>query len=150
MRAARQRGRADAARSHEALERAEPGQHAEVLPEPVDRLAHLIDSLLDDVSQKTPRLLEIPNLPWVDRHQPRRGGVDGDGIITEDECTTSPGLALDRPVALHAHDAVDDGKARHRQRAVDVEDALVDARPVQDVLRPAVDSARDAAKHVLE
>ena len=57
--------------------------------------------------------------------------------------------ALDRSVALHAHDPVHDGQPR-LDRGRHVHDRLLQARPVQHVLGPAVDPARDDAEHVLE
>src|SRR5207247_10960796 len=59
-------------------------------------------------------------------------------------------LALDRPVALHTHDAVDDGELRYRDGALDVDDALVESRPVKHVLRPSVHRAGNHAEQILE
>src|SRR6266542_1466578 len=52
------------------------------------------------------------------------------------------------PVSFHRDDAVRDDEV-HRYCRADIEDASVDALPMQDVLRPPVLRARDHAEHIL-
>src|SRR6516165_2325567 len=54
---------------------------------------------------------------------------------------------MQRSVAFHRNDAVRDDEMR-RHRAVDIEDAPVDPLPMENVLRPPIDRARDGAEHV--
>src|SRR5262245_5076863 len=89
------------------------------------------------------------HLGRVDAHQPRRRGVHRDWVLAEDEHAGAPRCPLDGAVAFHPDDTVHDGEPRHRERTVDVDDALVDACPVEHVLGPSVDGARYYSKHVL-
>ena len=70
-------------------------------------------------------------------------------VRADDDQAHRLGAAHDRPVAFHAHDAVDD---RHRlgQRSVDVEHRFGNAGVVQHVLRPAVLDAGHRAVQVLQ
>src|SRR5207249_3281110 len=54
---------------------------------------------------------------------------------------------IERSVAFHANDSVSDDKVRANCRA-DVENALVNSGPVENILRPAVPAAWDNTKHV--
>jgi hypothetical protein len=75
--------------------------------------------------------------------------VDGDRVLAEHEQPGLARLSLDRAVALHPHDAVDDGEAAGGEGGVQVEDAVVDALPVEGVFGPAVDGSGDDAEEVL-
>src|SRR5271154_3273068 len=70
-------------------------------------------------------------------------------IVTQYYNSAGLGCALDRSVALHAKDAVDDREVRSRCR-VDVQDGAVNSRPVKHVLGPAIAATWHDAKHVLE
>jgi hypothetical protein len=52
-------------------------------------------------------------------------------------------------IAFHADDAVDDGQLRGAGQG-DVDNAVVDAAPVQLVLGPAVADTRERAEQVLQ
>src|SRR5688572_16857905 len=98
----------------------------------IEALADLLDLFLIQVSQELPGGSEIIDFLRLKRHQSGGGGVDRNKIVTENQHAAALCLALQRAIALHADDAVDDGELRQGQRAVDVENAIVDALPMQD------------------
>jgi len=124
-------------------------EDAEILGQWLGVLCELIDRGARDVAEEGLCHCEVLQPVRVDLHQACRGGVDRDRVVAEDEHTAAFRIALDRSVAFHTDDAVDDREALHAQRTVYVDDALRDAFPVQRVLRPAVDRARHDSEHVL-
>src|SRR4051812_1419544 len=68
---------------------------------------------------------QVTDLLWIELHQPAAGRVDRHQIATHDEQTHWFRGAVQRTVALHANDAVDNGQFR-RPRQGDVDDAVVD------------------------
>ena len=69
--------------------------------------------------------------------------------MAHDQGTERPSIAFERAIAFHADDAIDNGELR-RARQGDVDDAVVDAAPVEFIFRPAVADAGDGAEEVFE
>src|SRR5262245_22845240 len=125
-------------------------EHPKTRTEGLQGLANLNDPLAGKVAEKLVGAFQIPDAGRLDHHQPGGRAIDRDEIVAEDEDAGALRLAPDGAVALHADDAVDDRELRHRQGGVEIENALVDAGPVQRILRPAVDGARQNPEHVLQ
>ena len=87
-------------------------------------LAHLPDELGVDLAEEAAGVEEIVDALRVDPHEVRRRAVDGHRIGPDDDHARVDRVALDRSVALHAHDAVDDREAGTHRRG-DVEDRAV-------------------------
>ena len=61
--------------------------------------------------------------------------------------TQRTGGAIKGPVAFHRHDPVRDNEV-DRNGCTQVEDALLDALPVENILRPSISCTRHYTKHV--
>ena len=92
---------------------------------------------------------EVADLFRIELHQSTAGRIDGEKIVAHDDDAHRFRGAVERAVAFHGDDAIDDGEIR-RARESDIDDAVVNAAPVQFVLRPAVADAGQDAKEVLE
>ena len=78
---------------------------------------------------------------------PSRHYVRSNGVVGENDLVHSSRSAVERTVSFHANDSVGDDEVRADCRT-DVQDALVDARPMQNVLRPTVTRPGNDAEHV--
>lgn len=126
--------------------RLDPGEaidHAKVPDVRVERVRDLLDAFRLRVAEEARRLGEVRHAERIDPHEARAGRVDRHEVLAHHDDAGGAGGALDRSVPLHADDAVDDGELAHGKGGVDVEDAVLDAAPVEEVLRPAVDRSRD-------
>jgi hypothetical protein len=81
-------------------------------------------------------------------HEPRTCRIGSDGIIGENNSAEGPWRSIQWTVAFHRHDRVCNHKI-DRNRGADVENALLDAVPVENVFRPTISASRDDAEHVL-
>ena len=92
---------------------------------------------------------EVADLIGIDFHQPAASRVHRQEVVSHDEGAERLGVAHERAVAFHADDAVHDREIG-RSREGDIDDAVVDAAPMEFVLRPAVADARNSAEQVLK
>lgn len=91
----------------------------------------------------------MTNAHRIDPHQPAAGRVRGDGIVGKDEAAESLHRAVQRAVAFHGLNPVGDYEVDgHRGGKLD--DGVVDALPMQNVLGPAVDGAWHDPEEVLQ
>ena len=81
-------------------------------------------------------------------HEPRTGCIGGDCVIGQNNTPKRSRCAVQWAIPLHRHDRVCDHKV-NPHRGADVENALLDAIPVEDVLGPAIPASRNHAEHVL-
>src|SRR5271166_2391506 len=81
-------------------------------------------------------------------HQPGTGRVGGHRIIGEHDVPQETSGAVERSVSLHGHDTVCDNEVDWNGGA-QIKDALLNALPVENILRPSVSCARNNAEHVL-
>jgi len=94
-------------------------------------------------------LVEVADGVGVDVHQGAAGGVGGEGVVGEDDTAEVAGGAVEGAVAFHGFDAVGDD-VMDGDGGGEFDDGVVDALPVQGVLRPAVDRAGECAEEVLQ
>ena len=100
----------------------------------ISRQQILLDEILPADSQIA---WDLSDLQGIDAHDAAACGVHGDWIGAGHEDTGVFGSALDRAVSFHAHDTIHQRELTGEER-MEVGDAFVDARPVEDVFRPAV------------
>src|ERR1700731_4133218 len=86
---------------------------------------------------------------WHQPHYPAAGSVYRDGVVTKNERAASLGCSLDRTIPFHPDDPVHYGEIG-LHGGIYVQDGVVDARPVQHVLGPAVATSGHGPKHVFE
>src|SRR5262249_2921336 len=90
------------------LDRPELLDDPEVLRVCLDPLAHLVDAVDLRVAEEPRRLREVRDARRIDAHEARARRVDRDRVVAEDDDADGARVSLDRAVALHAEDAVDD------------------------------------------
>src|ERR1035441_5600868 len=81
-------------------------------------------------------------------HQPGTGRVGGYRSGGEHDLPQETSGAVEWPVSFQGHDAVRDNEV-DRNGGAQIEDAFLNALPVEDVLRPSISRTRHYAKHVL-
>src|SRR5664280_2205263 len=81
-------------------------------------------------------------------HQPRAGCIASHRIVRKHNLSQRTRVAVKGPVSFHRHDAVRDNEV-DRNGGAQIEDAFLNALPVEDVLRPSISRTRYYAKHVL-
>jgi len=70
------------------------------------------------------------------------------GVETHHDLPQRTGGAVERPASFHSHGPIGDHEA-NRNRGAQIEDALLNDIPVENVFRPSISGARNYAKHVL-
>ena len=106
-----------------------------------------VDAVIRAVAEKMRGPIEMPHAIGVEAHQARTSEVRGDRIVGENDFSEVPMSSVQRPVSLHGNDTVSDDEV-HWCRRTDIENAPMDAVPVQNILGPAVFHARYDAEHV--
>src|ERR1035437_2516457 len=107
-----------------------------------------IDSVTRAISEKLRRPSEMPDTMWIETHEARTRKIGGYGIVGENDLPEMSANSVQRPVAFHRNDAVRDDEM-HWSRRTNIENAPVDAIPMQNVLGPAVLCARHYTEHIL-
>lgn len=100
-----------------------------------------IDPLMRPIPEKMRRPIQMPDTIGIEAHQTRTGEVRSYGIVSENDLPEMPMRSVQRPVTFHDNNAVRDDEV-HWRRRTDIEDASVDALPMQNVLGPAILCAR--------
>src|SRR6266498_249674 len=128
--------------SHPRLKVSESWQHSEGNRPSWHRFRDQVDPVIRAVPKKMRGPIEMPNAIGIEAHQSRTGEVCSHGIVGQDDLSKMPMSSVQGPVSFHRDDAVRDDEV-HRYCGADIEDASVDALPMQDVLRPPVLRAGD-------
>ena len=76
----------------------------------------------------------------VEAHQLRAGCISSNRIVGEHDLPQETSGAVEWPVSFHCHDAVRDNEV-DRNGGAQIENALLNALPVEDILRPSVSRA---------
>ena len=90
----------------------------------------------------------MPDTIWIETHQARTREIRGYGIVGENYLSEMPVSSVQWPVAFHRNNAVRDDEM-HWSRRANIENAAVDALPMQNVLGPAILRAGHYTEHVL-
>src|SRR5258707_253347 len=107
----------------------------ELLCDTLNSLATLLDTVDIQVAQGRCH----PNVPDANRinpHQPTTSRVRCDRIVRKHETAKAPHRTMQRPIAFHSLNAIGDNEV-NRDGHREFDDTVVDALPVQYVLRPA-------------
>src|SRR3989442_1278236 len=113
------------------------------------RLSEHGDSISREVSEEPGAFGEVRNALRRKTHQSATGSVSGHRIVGHHNLVHPSFSPLQRPIAFHYLDSISYHKVNERSRA-DVQDALVNPMPVQDVLRPTILHPRHDTEHILQ
>jgi hypothetical protein len=91
----------------------------------------------------------MPNLQWIKAHETCAGCVCRDGIVGEHDLPKLAGISLQWSISFHSDYSISYYEV-NRNCGADVENALVNAAPVEEVLWPAVLHARHDTKHIFQ
>src|SRR5271165_6187580 len=81
-------------------------------------------------------------------HESGTGCIGSLWVVRKNNLSQRTSKASKRPVSFHRHDAVRDHEV-DRNGGAQIQDALLNAVPVENVLRPSVSRARHYTEHVL-
>jgi hypothetical protein len=113
------------------------GKHAERLCVSWQAFAEHRDPILVDVAEKSAGFFYMDNESRIEAHKPRAGRISRHRIIREDNSAKPAQFSLQRAVPLHRLDPVRNHEV-HPDGGADIEDALVNSAPMENVLRPAL------------
>src|SRR5271165_3847574 len=88
------------------------------------------------------------NSTGIEPHQSCAGGIGSDRIVREHDLAERTSSAVERSIAFHRYYPVRDHEM-DRNGGTQIENALLNALPVENILRPSVSCARYYAEHVL-
>src|SRR5271166_1805039 len=114
----------------------------------IDGFSNQVDECRRSVAKESRALPNMHDSVGFESHQPGTGRVGGHRIISEHDLSQETIRAVERPVAFHCYNAVGDHEV-HRNGGAKIEDALLNALPMENILWPSVSCARNNAKHVL-
>src|SRR5208337_3698189 len=114
----------------------------------IDGFSNQLDECRRSVAQESRTLADVRDSSGVESHQLRTGCISSNRIVGEHDLLQETSGAVEWPVSFHCHDAVRDNEV-DRNGGAQIEDALLNALPVEDVLRPSISRTRHYAKHVL-
>src|SRR5688572_30461580 len=92
--------------------------------------------------------LKMPDAARIETHQTGTGEVRGHGVVSENYLAEISVSAVQRPVAFHGNDTIRNDEV-HWHCGTDIENAPMDALPMQNILGPAILRAGHYAKHIL-
>ena len=127
----------------------EKPQHCEWGTGTLNALAELLDFFSLDVAEQRASLSEILDFFRQQTHHASAGCIHRNWIVAAHDHAARFWLALDWSIPFHADDAVHNRKIRPHG-SVDIENCAIDSRPMKNVLRPTVASARNDAKHIFQ
>jgi len=114
----------------------------------IDGFSNQVDECRRSVAQESRTLADVHDSSGFEPHESCAGCIGSNRVIGKYDLSQRTRGAVERPVSFHSYDAVRDNKVDRNCRA-QVEDALLNALPVENILRPSVSRARYNAEHVL-
>src|SRR5664280_1326775 len=93
-------------------------------------------------------LADVHDSSGFEPHESCEGCVGSNGVIRKHDLSHCTSSAVEGPVAFHRHNAVHYNEMDGNSGA-QIEDALLNALPVENILWPSVSRARHYAKQVL-
>ena len=82
-------------------------------------------------------MADVDDLVRIKSHQTCAGRIAGNGIIGKHDLAEWAGSAIERAIAFHRDNSIRDNKMNWNGGA-DIQDALLNALPVENILRPSV------------
>src|SRR5271157_4853857 len=114
----------------------------------IDGFSNQVDECRRSVAQKSRTLADVHDSSGFEPHESRTGCIGSDRVIRNNNLPKRTSSAVKGSVAFHGLNAVCDHEM-DRNGGAQIEDALLNALPVEDVLRPSISRTRHYAKHVL-
>jgi hypothetical protein len=109
---------------------------------------NLVDQCKRSVTEESRSLAKVNDSVGFESHQPCASCVSSHWIVCKHNLSQRTRAAVKGAVAFHGHNAVCDNEV-DRNCGAYIKDALLNAFPMEDVLRPSVSRPRHNAKHVL-
>src|SRR5664279_3562506 len=110
--------------------------------------SNLVDERRRSVAQESRALANVHDSAGVESHQARAGCIGSHRVIRQHNLSQRTRGAVEWPVSFHRNNAVRDNKVDGKGGA-QIEDALLNALPVKNILRPSISRAWHYAEHVL-
>src|SRR5271157_2358592 len=102
-----------------------------------DGFSDLVGEFRRRVTKESRTLTNVRDAAGFESHQPRAGPVGSNRVVCEHNLSQRTRAAVKRAVAFHRHNAVCDNEV-NRNCGTSIEDALLNALPVENILRPSV------------
>ena len=104
-----------------------------------------VDFVRAAVSKESRSLCQVIDALRKEAHQPGASEIRCHGIISQNDGVQASMASVKRPIAFHGDDSIGDDEVRPN-RGADVENASLDALPMENVFWPPVDGARSVQK----
>lgn len=101
------------------------------------RFPELIDTGDGRVAKKLPALMNVCDAIRLEAHQTGTGCVSSYRVVGKHNTPEWSWSPVQRPISFHCHNGVSNDKV-NRNRSTDVENALLNPLPVQQVFGPAI------------
>src|SRR5664280_1759334 len=103
----------------------------------IDGFSNQVDECRRSVAQESRTLADVRDSSGGESHQLRAGCISSNRIVGEHDLPQETSGTVEWPVSFHCHDAVRDNEV-DRNGGAQIEDAFLNALPVEDVLRPSI------------
>src|SRR5664279_3465247 len=114
----------------------------------IDGFSNQVDECRRSVAQESRTLADVRDSSGFEPHKPCAGCVGCNQVIRKYDLSHGTRGAVEWPVSFHRHYAIRDNEV-DRNGGAQIEDALLNALPVKNILRPSISRARHYAEHVL-
>src|SRR5271157_5380028 len=114
----------------------------------IDGFSNQVDECRRSVAQESRTLADVHDSSGFEPHESCAGCIGSNRVIRKYDLSQRTRSAVEWPVSFHRNNAVRDHKV-DRNSCAQIEDALLNAFPVENILRPSVPCARHYAEHVL-
>src|SRR5271157_5268517 len=114
----------------------------------IDGFSNQVDECRRSVAQESRTLADVHDSSGFEPHESCAGCIGSNRVIRKYDLSQRTRGAVEWSVSFHCHDAVRDNEV-DRNGGAQIEDAFLNALPVEDVLRPSISRTRHYAKHVL-
>ena len=122
--------------------------HLERSRRSVGGFSNLVDECRRSVAEESRALANVHDSAGSESHQTRTGCIRSYRIVRKHNHSQRTRRAVKGTVPFHRHYAVCDHEV-DRNGCAQIEDALLNALPMENILRPSVSRARYYAEHVL-
>src|SRR5271166_5546994 len=114
----------------------------------IDGFSNQVDECRRSVAQESRTLADVHDSSGFEPHESCAGCIGSNRVIRKYDLSQRTRGAIKRPVSFHRNNAVRDNEV-DRNSGAQIEDALLNALPVKNILRPSISRAWHYAEHVL-
>jgi len=111
--------------------------HLELSRGSIDGFPNLVEERRSRIAKKSCPFANVHNSIRFEPHQSRAGGIGSDRIVGEHDFPEEPSGTVESAVSFHCYDPIRDHEV-NRNSGAQIEDAFLDAFPVENILRPSV------------